>query len=244
MAKAPALDPFWSLPAQQKKWDLDHLKTEDERQLGGALHEMVRHFHPRLETGPLPKRVSDAGELYLKSVARKDVEYTFTVLDCPHLNAFSHPGGYVYVCKGLFNEIGEDEDHALEFILAHEMAHVDLAHAIVDLKDPEVKKMFDIGTVPLFYGVPIPGGYLENQEYEADRWAAERMIKMGRSRYQILAFLRVLEIYAKLNGFENYRKNPGDPPYVPLFDNHIRTHPVPSKRLKRLSTFIDTLQKP
>ena len=228
----PPIDPFWTEPTQQKKWDLDHLTAEDERQLGMALNEMVLHFHPRLEVGPLPKRLNNAAKPYLKSVARKDVEYTFTVLDCPQMNVFSHPGGYVYVCKGLFDQIGDDEDYALEFIIAHEMAHVDLAHAIVCLKDPLVKKMFDIGTVPLFYGVPIPGGYLKDQEFEADRWAAERMLKLGRDRYQMLAFLRILEVYAKSNGFENYRKKPGEPPFVPLFDNHIRAHPVPSNRLE------------
>ena len=242
-ARPPAIDPFWEAPARKKVWDLDKLTAEDERQLGAALHEMVLHFHPRLEVGKLPKRMQDAAKPLLKTVARKDVEYTFTVLDCPHLNAFSHPGGYVYVCKGLFDQIGEDEDYALEFILAHEMAHVDLAHAVIDLKDPEVKKLFDVGTVALFYALPIPGGYLEKQEFEADRWVAEQMFKLGRDRYQILAFLRILEVYARQNGFENYRKKPGDPPLVPLFDNHIRAHPIPSRRLEEAKNLIDRLKK-
>ena len=97
-----------------------------------------------------PRRLEEAAEPYLESVARKGLTYTFTVLDCDESNAFSHPGGYVYVCRGLFDWIAEEEDYALEFVVAHEMAHVDLGHAADCLRDPEVKKI-DTGTVPLFY---------------------------------------------------------------------------------------------
>ena len=42
------------------------------------------------------------------------------------VNAFSTPGGYIYVSRGLFDLIGEDEDYALRFAVGHEIAHVDL----------------------------------------------------------------------------------------------------------------------
>jgi Peptidase family M48 len=239
----PPIDPFWEEPNQKKFWNLDNLTTEDERQLGRALNLAIRRFHKPLDVGPLPKRLEDAAEPYLKTVARKDVKYTFTVLDCPRMNVFSHPGGYIYVCKGLFDWIAEDEDYALGFILAHEMAHVDQAHAIVCLRDPDVKKL-NMPTVPLFFVVAIPGGYLEGQEFEADRWAVERMLKGGRTRYEALAFLRRLEDYAKANEFENDPpKRPNDEPKIPWLDNHIRSHPIPRKRLKELKAVIDRLQK-
>jgi predicted Zn-dependent protease len=242
-APTKLIDPFWSDPAQTKKWDLDHLTPEGERELGAALHEMVLHDHPELDEGPLPKRLKDAAKPYLEARSRKDVNYTFTVLDCPQFNVFSHPGGYVYVCKGTFDWISEDEDHALGFILAHEIAHIDLAHAITCLRSNDVKKL-DVGTVFLFNAVLIPAGYFPEQlDYDADRWVVERMFKAGRSRYEVLAFLRKLEDYAKAGKFEYKRKKPNDEPRVRPLDNHIRAHPIPSDRLEAVRALIEKFQK-
>lgn len=229
---SPPIDPFWLEPEQQKFWDLDKLTSSDEARLGAALNQMVRHVHPPLRVGPLPRRMEDAIQPYLKSVARKDVKYTFTVLDCEAANSFSVPGGYVYVCRGLFDWLAEDEDYALAFVLLREIAHVDLGHAVADLKEPDVKAL-NIPTVNLFFSIVIPGGYTEAQEYEADRWALERMLKAGRSRYEILSFLRKLEDYAGKSGFENERLKPNDEPKVAPIDNHIRTAPIPRARSRR-----------
>jgi hypothetical protein len=244
VAKARHLDPFWKEPDQEKVWDFDSFTVKDERELGAALHRMVLHDHAEIDSGPLQKRLEDAAKPYLAACSRKDgSEYTFTVLDCPRLNVFSHPGGYIYVCKGLFDWIAEDEDYALGFILAHEIAHVDMEHAIACVRDPDVKKNFKFGSALLFYAVVIPGGYLKPQEQAADDWATRQMLKAGRSRYETLAFLRRLEDYAKSHGFENKRKTPIDPPPVPILDNHIRAHPIPRARLEEVKAIIDRLQK-
>ena len=242
-APTKPIDPFWNEPAQLKKWDLDHLTPEGERELGAALHEMVLHDHPEVDEGPLLKRVKDAAKPYLEARTRKDVNYTFTVLDCPQFNVFSHPGGYIYVCKETFDWISEDEDHALGFVLAHEIAHVDLAHAVICLRSDDVKKL-DVGTVFLFNAVMIPAGYFPEQfDYDADRWAVERMLRAGRSRYEVLAFLRKLEDYAKASKFEYKRKKPNDEPRVRPLDNHIRAHPIPSDRLEAVRALIEKYQK-
>jgi hypothetical protein len=241
--EGPKLDPFWNEPDQQKIWDFDKFTAADERTLGKTLNKMVLKDHAELDQGTLVRRMEEAAKPYLAAVTRKDVEYTFTVLDCPRLNAFSHPGGYIYVCKGLFDWIAEDEDYALGFILGHEIAHVDLGHAVTCMRDPEIKEKFKFGTSLFFYAALLPGGYLPTQEQEADRWVVTRMMKDGKTRYQILAFLRRLEDYAKSNGFENKKKAPTDEPRVPLLDNHIRTHPIPRKRLEEARAFIDKFPK-
>ena len=156
-AEGRKLDPFWNEPDQEKVWDFDKLTAADERELGRTLNRMVLRDHAELDTGPLPKRLQDAAKPYTAAVTRKDVKYTFTVLDCPRLNVFSHPGGYIYVCKGLFDWIAEDEDYALGYILAHEIAHVDLAHAVVCMRDPEIRKNFKFGTSLFFYAALLPG---------------------------------------------------------------------------------------
>ena len=256
VAPPGGIDPFWEQPEQKKVWDLDHLTAEDEARLGADLNRAILHddFHHALKTGPLPRRLESAAEPYLKAGSRPEVEYTFTVLDCEFSNVFSTPGGYIYICRGTFDWIDDEEDHVLEFMILHEMAHVDLAHQIINMRDPEVKKL-NLGTVPLFYSVAIPFGNTAAQELEADKWAWEKMAKQGRSRYQIQAYLRKLEDYSKKNGFENFPlkptdgfehnpPKPTDPPQVPPLDNHIRAHVVPYKRMKALKALMDASQKP
>ncbi|WP_435007688.1 M48 family metalloprotease [Tundrisphaera lichenicola] len=239
---APILDPFWELPAQKTVWDLDHLTIEDERRLGAALHEMILHDHKPLVVGPLPARVEAAAEPFLDALSRKDLKYTFTVLDCGESNTFSFPGGYIYVCRGIFDWITEDEDYALGFLLGHEMAHVDLKHAVNCLRDPEVKKL-DSGTVPLFYSLLIPWGYKPEQDLDADRWAWMAMTRDGHSRREILAYLRKLEDFAKKNGFENVRKRPFEDKDIAPIDNHLRAHPIPRERLKALEKLMNPVTK-
>ena len=67
------------------------------------------------------------------------------------------------------------------------------------------------------------------------------MVRDGKTRYEILAFLRRLEDYARVNGFENKRKAPSEAPTVPILDNHIRAHPIPRDRLEEAKALIDRL---
>lgn len=229
----PGEDPIWNSPEVKKVWDLSALKTEDEIRLGRSLHALIRNTQPIVENGPMPRRVEDAAEPFLAALSRKGIPYTFTVLDSDAVNAFSHPGGYVYVTSGLLNWIGEDQDYALEFIVAHEMAHVDLDHALTCLKDPGVKKL-GLGTLAQFFLLIFPLGYPEPQDFAADRWAYEQMARLQRSRRERLSFLRRFDGYARDNGFENVRGTPRPGPDTSPVDNHLRAHPLVRKRLKQL----------
>ena len=107
------------------------------------------------QTGHGGSALEDAAKPFLETVARKDIHYTFEIMDSDEVNAFSHPGGYVYVNRGLFGLIGEDEDYALQFAVGNEIAHVDLRHAIKCLQDPDIKEMSG-GTIRKLYWLIIP----------------------------------------------------------------------------------------
>jgi hypothetical protein len=235
-------DPFWNSPAMKEVWNLDKLSTEDEVRLGRALHEMILRFHKPNTDGPWTQRAEEAAEPLLKTVTRKDIPYTFTVLDSDAVNAFSAPGGYVYVSRGLFDLIGEDEDYMLQFVVGHEIAHVDLKHAIACLQDPGVKQL-DMGTLAKFYLIIIPFGYLDRQDLEADRWVFERMVKLDCTRLELFAFLRKFERYARAHGFENRRCQP-EPGNVSPIDNHLRAHVIVRSRLKQLTSMAPATPKP
>ena len=128
-------------------------------------------------------------------------------MDSDEVNAFSHPGGYVYVNRGLFDLIGEDEDYALQFAVGHEIAHVDLQHAIKCLQDPDVKKMTG-GTMRKLYWLIIPlrlPGHGQGQSGLSKRTSGSSpgCGSLGRSKRETLAFLNKLDGYAERHGFQD-----------------------------------------
>jgi beta-barrel assembly-enhancing protease len=61
--------------------------------------------------------------------SRPTLQWTFGVVDSPTVNAFSAPGGYVFVTKGLLLKVKNEAE--LAGILAHEIAHVTHKDAFV-----------------------------------------------------------------------------------------------------------------
>jgi predicted Zn-dependent protease len=247
-SNAPAMtlarDEIWDQPEVKRAWDLTHVSNQEEAQLGAELHDLILQLNRRSEDGPWQQRVEEAAKPFLKTLGRKDVRYTFTVLESDAVCAFSHPGGYVYVCRGLFDLIGEDEDYALEFAVGHEIAHVELQHALKYLRDPGVMKLPG-GTLQKLYMILIPFAYPDEAEFDADRWTYSRMRQAGRSDHRSLAFLRKLERYAKSNGFNNGRVKPKPKDAESsLLENHYRAHTATWKRLNELKDFIAAAANP
>ena len=112
------------------------------------------------------------------------------------VNAFSHPGGYVYITRGLLEWISEDEDPALQFVLAHEIFHVDRKHAFQCLQDPGVKEL-PYGTLQLFYPFIFPRGYYpETMDFDADAWVLLQLQRLQCTRRECMSFIRKLKGYA------------------------------------------------
>ncbi len=227
-------DPFWNQPEMTRNWDLASLSVADEQKLGAQLHDVVTRLNPVASDGPWRQRLEQAAKPFLQTLIRKDVRYRFEVMESPEVNAFSHPGGYVYVSRGLFDLVGEDEDYALQFAVGNEIAHVDLQHAIKCLQDPDFKAMSG-GTLRKLYWMVLPFGYLESQDYEADEWTFTRMRNFGRSRRESLAFLYKLDGYATKHGFRDGRGKVRMAPESSSFlDIHFRRQTAAWRRLEHL----------
>ena len=234
------LDPFFGLPQAKKKWELDQLTAEQEMELGRELNQMV--LLPRLNhqemKGALVRRVVEGAEPLLAALSRKEIKYTFIILDSKAINAFSHPGGYVYVTSGLLDWISVDENYALQFALAHEICHVDRRHALTCLQYAGVRKE-PYGTLPLFYLLIFPWGYYPDQmDFDADAWALQQLQRLGCTRRECLMFIRRWERYAEDNNFLGDHAPPKSGEVASLFDNHYRAHPSALTRLKRLESLV------
>jgi len=237
-ARHGKLDPFWNQPELKTSWKLANLSDQDEMRLGEELHSMIMRFNPAAPSGPWRERVHAAAKPLLARVSRKDIKYTFTILDSEAVNAFSHPGGHVYLSRGLFAFLGEGEEVPLQFVLAHEIAHVDLRHMIQCLQDPGVQDI-QMGTLEKVYFVILPFGYLDKQEFAADQWAYRQLVALDRTRYESLKFLRKLKGYAEVHDFNDGRAKYKPRPDSSPVENHLRAHTATWLRLDELESYIN-----
>jgi len=67
------------------------------------------------------KQIEEIAAAIAAVSARPDVKYTIKIIDEKEINAFSLPGGYIYITKGLLEDV--QSEHELAAVLAHEIAH-------------------------------------------------------------------------------------------------------------------------
>jgi hypothetical protein len=233
-ATPPRLDPLWDRAELKKTWDLARLDVRDEVRIGDELNDLILQLNPPMRSSPLLRRVEEIADPLLKLRSRKEIEYKFTILDSDAVNAFSTPGGHVYVSRGLFKLVGDDEDYALEFVVGHEIAHVDLQHPIKCLRDPGVMDLAG-GTVQKLYLLIIPFAYPDALEFEADAWVYRRMKQRERTDREALAFLRKFVGYAEAQGLQDGRGKPQVGRGSSPLENHLLAHTAAWKRLRQLN---------
>jgi len=128
---------------------------------------------------------------------RPNLDYTFRILDDPVVNAFSYPGGFVYITSGALRAL-EDEAQ-LASLLGHEVAHVALYHGAEDAQwdilllvlsgyfDPDAVDAIEIG-----YDFATLG-YSREDELSADYWGANYAATAGYDPRGMIEFLEIVE---------------------------------------------------
>ncbi|MFH1783113.1 MAG: M48 family metallopeptidase [Candidatus Omnitrophota bacterium] len=112
------------------KQDLMFISTDKEISMGRSIAESLEK-NPEVKLDPDPlmsERVNEIGKRLAEVSDRKEVNYTFRVIDDKDVNAFALPGGYIFVFKGVVEKVESDDE--LAGVMAHEMAHVVARHSI------------------------------------------------------------------------------------------------------------------
>ncbi len=180
----------------------------------------------------LSEYVSLTGLTVAQYSPKQDVPYRFTVLNSNILNAFAAPGGYIFITKGLLNQLTDEAQ--LACILGHEIAHVSQRHVI---KEIQKSRMVDAAISPYAKAAAEKNKYTKQvtdlavqmiwkglsreDELESDKLGLEYARAAG---YDATAFKEVLEtLKAKAQtpqGFDHELKF------------MLSTHPKPEDRLK------------
>ncbi len=94
---------------------------------GRKVHQQVLAEYGALANPRLQSYVNDVGQKLAGLSHRANLQWTFTVLDSPEINAFALPGGYVYVTRGIMAYLDSEAD--LAGVIGHEIGHVTARHS-------------------------------------------------------------------------------------------------------------------
>ena len=104
---------------------------EEEMAMGRAAAEEIEKTQPILGDSVLTAYVNEIGQRVAKASRRGELEYHFRVVNSRSVNAFSLPGGYVYVNRGLLEFVESESE--LAGVLGHEIGHVVAYHSMNDV---------------------------------------------------------------------------------------------------------------
>ena len=222
----------------------EDLTPEQEYYLGRAVSANVLTTYPPKRNATSSRYLNEIG-MTLASVSDTPETfggYHFAIVESPQVNAFSAPGGFVYVSSGFINQL-PDED-AVSAVLAHEIAHIVKRHGVnaisnsqllsaltefsaqgASIAASQVSSPIDLGPITGVFAQSVTGvvdtllvkGFDRSQEYEADLYAAELLQRAG---YDPNALVRVLSI------LETHNQGAHEGWYA--------THPQPSDRIEEL----------
>ncbi|MGH7730759.1 MAG: M48 family metalloprotease [Candidatus Eiseniibacteriota bacterium] len=83
------------------------------------------------EDSTTQRYVEGIGRRLAKVSHLPDLEWHFTVIDDPSVNAFAMPGGYIYVTRGILAHFNSEAQ--LAGVLGHEIAHVTHRHSAAQI---------------------------------------------------------------------------------------------------------------
>ncbi len=177
----------------------------------------------------MDERLQRIGEKVAAASDRQDLEYHFKVIENKELNAFTTPGGFIYVNSGLMERANDDE---LACVLAHEIGHVAARHT--------VKKMQTAMGYSILMGIAsgvntqqsmlqavdivfnlASLGYGRKDEELADKLAVRYARRSGFSPYGMVTFFQKLKKDADRSGRQ-----------APLV--FLSSHPAIDERIKNV----------
>lgn len=204
------------------KEDIFFVSSEKEENMGAGIAKGIEaNPEIKLDTDPLMlERVNNVGRRIAEVSQRKEVNYTFRVIDKDEVNAFALPGGYVFLFSGLVKKV--DTDDELAGVIAHEIAHVVARHSIKRLQGSlgyDLLRIFMLvsgkgaspsGNIDYAFGQLIMS-YSREDEALADKIAIQYLKEAGYDPMAMISFLKKLQQVNKeapIRAYSVYRSHP------------------------------------
>jgi predicted Zn-dependent protease len=207
------------------------MSEKRELEVGKEENDKLLEKAPIYQDAKLQAYVDQVGKRLAAISHRPELEYHFTIIDSPDINAFALPGGYVYINRGLLTLLTSEDQ--LAAVLGHEIGHITARHAVqqqtaartnnVLATTAAVASIITTGTTVLgdtanLFGGALISGYGREMELKADGLGAQYLVKAG---YDPNAMVQVIEVLKNQEDFMKKTSNRG-PTYHGLFATHPR----------------------
>jgi len=188
------------------------ISPEEERVIGGSVAvEIVSTYGGLVRDPEIMRRVNLIGRTLAAFSDRPDLNWRFGVLNSDTVNAFSAPSGYVFITRGLYALVADDDQ--LAGVLGHEIAHITQRHALKIVARGEFLagasgiaarenstaanvqaqlQQFDLGIARIIDTL-MKTGFDPKTEYEADRIGRDLAALSGYSRNGLRLVLQQLQ---------------------------------------------------
>lgn len=187
------------------------LNEQDEVRLGNQLDIEIRKKVQVVSEGQ--ERVNRIGNRVARSSLRPNLVYRFHIIRNKEINAYSAPGGHIYITTALLALANDDE---LASVLAHEVGHVVARHSLKTIQQSQfLGGIADlIGSVTGVAGDAagqlgkaaaqiVAGGLLAShnreEEREADYLGVNGMAKAGYNPQGMITMFEKLQRMSRTN---------------------------------------------
>jgi hypothetical protein len=210
--------------------------TPKEIEMGKEAAEQVAKRYKFVEDKDWQPRLEHMVQLLAPRSERALIKYQVKIIDDDAMNAFTLPGGYLYVTKELLKSARTD--HEVAGVLAHEIAHNARMHVLKLLAKQRKLQLWqllavvgvaaggssgaDLGRVGLMIIDAILNGYSQEAEREADEAAITYLVGGEYSPVGLLTFMELLR------DKEERSPHVGDP-------GIYQTHPLTPERIRYLA---------
>jgi predicted Zn-dependent protease len=112
------------------------VSTAQEDQMGREGYTAVTAEYGLYGDSTVQRYVNDVGQRLARVSHLPGLDWHFTVIDDPAVNAFAMPGGYIYITRGILAHLNSEAQ--LAGVLGHEIGHVTHRHSAEQLTRQQV----------------------------------------------------------------------------------------------------------
>jgi predicted Zn-dependent protease len=115
------------------------MSEAQEIAMGKQAHPEVLAAYGAYDDPQLQRYIQELGAKLAAGSERPQLDWTFTVLDDPVVNAMALPGGYIYVNRGILAQFNSEAE--LASVLGHEIGHVTARHSVEQISRSQLAQL-------------------------------------------------------------------------------------------------------
>jgi predicted Zn-dependent protease len=215
------------------------MSEAQEIQMGAQTHPEVLASFGAYEDPEWQSYIQEIGAKIAATSERPDLNWTFTVLDDPVVNAMALPGGYIYVNRGILAHFNSEAE--LASVLGHEIGHVTARHSVEQMSRAQLAQL-GLGVAAIasdefrqYAGLASQGlGILflkfgRDDENQSDTLGLRYMTRAGYDPHEMPKVFATLDRVTASHGLR------GTPEW-------LSTHPDPGNRIQNIQARIGRLE--